>query len=313
MATFNPDQSLLPSVGGSITPMSGGGQEGGRQDAAKGALLLESSLSDYSESVSMRKALRIIAPTYFADKDLENESTRMEILETAEKSESKIESEVLNFVKGFPRNTKTTKLVSEKAGLIENTSKAMIDVMTYISNKTIDDKNIVISLDKDSLVITMKIPPPVEPKPEEKPKEKPKEKPRQKPKEKPQEKPQEGKETTTNIPKPKKKLLEGSLEGIDRDALWKNVKSPINPGPQDGIVYSAPDSFFQTIEPIIKDIKITTVDELEKAIREAPYSTEKDKQNKTIPVGLKKDNVLKAYKTTIITRITNWISKQKKA
>jgi outer membrane biosynthesis protein TonB len=177
--------------------MSGGGQEGGRQDAAKGALLLESSLSDYSESVTMRKALRIIAPTYFADKDLENESTLMEILETAEKSESTIESEVLNFVKGFPRNTKTTKLVSEKAGLIENTSKAMIDVMTYISNKTIDDKNIVISLDKDKLVITMKIPPPAEPKPEEKPKEKPRQKPK--------EKPQEGKETTTNIPKPKPK------------------------------------------------------------------------------------------------------------
>ena len=65
-------------------------------------------------------------------------------------------------------------------------------------------------------------------------------------------------------------------------------------------------------KPIIKKTEIKTLAELEKAIREAPYSTEKDKQNKTIPVGLKKDNVLKAYKTTIITRITNWISKQKK-
>jgi len=306
MATFNPDQSLLPSVGGSITPMSGGGQEGGRQDAAKGALLLESSLSDYSESVSMRKALRIIAPTYFADKDLENESTRMEILETAEKSESKIESEVLNFVKGFPRNTKTTKLVSEKTGLIENTSKAMIDVMTYISNKTIDDKNIVISLNKDSLVITMTIPPPAEPKPEEKPKEKP----QQKPKEKPQETPQESKKPNTSIPKPKqkKKPLEGSLEGIDRDALWKNIKSPINPGAPDRTVYSAPDSFFTTMEPIVKDIKITTVDELVKAITDVPYTTDKDKENKPIPEANNvRANILKSYKSTISSRITSYL------
>jgi hypothetical protein len=287
--------------------MSGGGQEGGRQDAAKGALLLESSLSDYSESVSMRKALRIIAPTYFADKDLENESTLMEILETAEKGESTIESEVLNFVKGFPRNRKTTKLVSEKAGLIENTSKAMIDVMTYISNKTIDDKNIVISLDKDKLVITMTIPPPMEPKPEEKPKEKP----QQKPKEKPKETPQESKEITTNIPKPKpkvKKPLEGSLEGIDRDALWKNVNSPINPGAPDRTVYSAPPSFFTTMEPIIKDIKIATVDELVKAITDVPYSTDKDKTNRTIPEANNvRANILKAYKTTISSRITAYL------
>jgi hypothetical protein len=271
-------------------------------------LLLESKLEDYVESALMRTVLPILAPKYFADKDFEKSLPEGDFTKAAAHAEeAKIEQEVLDFVKKFPRDKKTTKIVSEKLGVIENSSESMINVLNYINSQITDDKNIVVSLNKNTLVVTMKIPAPPEPKVEEPIVEETTETSTEKPKEKQNEKQKE-----TPKEKPKGPPPEGSLEGIDREALWKNIKGPINPGPQDGIVYSAPDSFFTTIEPIIKKTEIKTLAELEKAIREAPYSTEKDKQNKTIPVGLKKDNVLKAYKSTIITRIKNWISKQKK-
>jgi len=321
MATFDPDQSLLPSVGGSITPMSGGGvieelQEGGRVTET-GPLLLESPLEAYIESALMRKVLPIIASKYFADKDVESDIPENIFTQAAaDEAEAKIEQEVLDFVKAFPRNKKTTKIVSEKLGVIENSSESMIKVLNYINSQITDDKNIVVSLNKNTLVVTMKIPAPPEPKVEE-PKKEPEEEPEE---ESEEEKPKGGKETTSEISKKKSKgpPPEGSLEGIDREALWNGIKGRrISPGPQDpknptsGITYPAPTSFFTEIEKIIKDNKITTLAELKKAITESSYTTDKDKDNKVIP-GNVKNNVLKGYKSTVITYIDKGIEKQKK-
>jgi hypothetical protein len=326
MATFDPDQSLLPSVGGSITPMSGGGQEGGRQDPEKGLLLLESKLDDYRESTNMRKALSILAPTYFTNKNMEDSATLDRVFKEAEANESKIESEVLNFVKGFPRNKKTTKIVSEKVGPIENSSKAMIDVMTYISSQTTDDKNIVISLNKDTLVITMTIPPPPEPqeKPQEKPKEKPEEKPQEKPEEKPKEKPKE--KEPTKDKEANTSSIDIPLDEPTRKSIWSKLPTGTIFYMLKNVNYRAPPQFVDAIKAIFMDLNIKTLKGMSDAIQASSYNlddalivdtekTEKEKKNIYKPTKLPpegKDVTLKAWKTNIWTRLKGIIEKSKK-
>ena len=69
MEGFNPDQSLIPSVGGSITPMSGGGQTGGEQNTdpmkLDGYNIVGLEEATFKSS-AMQSVLKQLAPSIFA-------------------------------------------------------------------------------------------------------------------------------------------------------------------------------------------------------------------------------------------------------
>jgi hypothetical protein len=316
MATFDPNQSLLPSVGGSITPMSGGGiQEGGRQDAAKGALLLEGSLNEYNESANMRKALYKIAPTYFADKKLEDATARSDVFKEAEKNEAKIEIEALKFLKTVDRKKKVMKIVTDKLGAIESTSQSMIDVLTYINSQTVDDQKIRITLTNDTLVYTMTISAPPEVKEEEKkgseePEEEEEESEKEgseggKPKEEGESKEEGGSKEVTassssNIP----------LDDATRQQIWwqsvENSKVNIF-----GMGFKPPPAFLNRIKSIFMDSNIKTLGAMEKAIKDASYTSDDalDKAGKSTKLPASKKNfIIGGWKGIINTLIKKAIA-----
>jgi len=68
MEGFNPDQSLIPSVGGSITPMSGGGQIGGEQNnPGTEQYNIVGMDQDRFKSPDIQSILKQLAPTIFTD------------------------------------------------------------------------------------------------------------------------------------------------------------------------------------------------------------------------------------------------------
>ena len=67
MEGFNPDQSLIPSVGGSITPMSGGGQRGGEPNppGTDGHNIVGLDVEGFKQD-TMGTIFKLLAPTIFS-------------------------------------------------------------------------------------------------------------------------------------------------------------------------------------------------------------------------------------------------------
>jgi hypothetical protein len=163
MATFNPDQSLLPSVGGSITPMSGGGdQKGGKKQADGSYLLLEANQAKYTSSKSMMKGLAKMAPKYFKNKaDIPTIKATIDSLfefgNAFDTNELKIKNEIVNFVSKIPSKKKNIFIDPEKKGSIENTSESQSKVMKYIASRKVDIDKMTMTLDENTLVIKYQI------------------------------------------------------------------------------------------------------------------------------------------------------------
>ena len=137
MATFNPNQSLLPSVGGSITPMSGGGaslQEGGEVKAGGSRVLLDAELAKYTGNESiMRTALKKMAPEYFKNDNIQKDITDLfEMTTDFNANELKIKKEVLNYIPNISSKKIKRVFAPEKKGSIENTPESQLKLLTYI-------------------------------------------------------------------------------------------------------------------------------------------------------------------------------------
>ena len=155
MNSFDPNQSLLPSVGGSITPMSGGGKQG------DGYVLLEAKKADYTDNESMRASLSKMAPGYFKNTDIQKDIDKLfENGGTFEANELAIKKEVLNYVATLPSKTVNRFIEPEKKGSIENTPESQLKLMTYIASCKIDVDKMKITLNANELVISYTIPGP---------------------------------------------------------------------------------------------------------------------------------------------------------
>jgi len=165
MATFDPDQSLLPSVGGSITPMSGGGtphQEGGEKKSDGTYLLLEATLADYNANQTMMSGIAKMAPVYFKNKTDTNElkgiiGKLFEGGNTFDANELKIKQEILQYVAKMPLNNVKRLIDPEKKGSIENTRESQLKVANYIASRKVDVAQMKMTLNANTLVIKYEI------------------------------------------------------------------------------------------------------------------------------------------------------------
>jgi len=153
MQGYNPDTSMVPSVGGAITPMSGGGQEGGLIDADGQDKVLKAGLVEYENNPEMVQALQTLAPTevgsltigdYFEKKraPADDEALKREILGT-----------IIN-----PQYLKDMQFVVESKkdnGITEANIQAVI---THLSNQSFDISKIIFSLNSTGLHIEMEVP-----------------------------------------------------------------------------------------------------------------------------------------------------------
>ena len=154
MQGHNPDASLLPSVGGAITPMSGGGQEGGLQETSGRVHILETELTEYESKPEMVRALQTLAPVevgslsikdYFEKKGTapkDDEALKREIMETILKPE-------------YVKNMKFLIESNKDNGITDANIQAVI---THLSKQSLDISTVIFSLDSTGLSIEISVP-----------------------------------------------------------------------------------------------------------------------------------------------------------
>lgn len=153
MEGHNPDASLLPSVGGTITPMSGGGLEGGFQETSGRQQILETELAEYESHPEMVQALQTLAPTevgslsikeYFEKKGTgpkDDEALKREIMATIQKPE-------------FIKDIKFVIESKKNDGITEANIQA---VLAHLSKQSLDISTALFSLDPTGLSIEIPI------------------------------------------------------------------------------------------------------------------------------------------------------------
>jgi hypothetical protein len=154
MQGHNPDASLLPSVGGTITPMSGGGMVGGVQDATGNQTVLEVPLSVYTENPDLVSALRTLAPKHFDSETIEK---YFESKGSKPEDDQALKEEILATVLMPDLLQKAEKTIeSNKTGAITPTN--IQDVLAYLSKQQIDVSKIKLILSSAGLDIEIMIP-----------------------------------------------------------------------------------------------------------------------------------------------------------
>ena len=153
MNGHNPDASLLPSVGGAIAPMSGGGQEGGLVDANGQSQVLQVGLVGYENNPEMVQALQTLAPTEVGSRTIRDYFEK----KGSPSDDEALKREILGTIIR-PQYLKDMQFVIESKkdnGITEANIQAVI---THLSNQSFDISKIVFSLDSTGLHIEMEVP-----------------------------------------------------------------------------------------------------------------------------------------------------------
>ena len=154
MQGHNPDASLLPSVGGTITPMSGGGMSGGVQDAKGNLTVLEAPLAAYTGNPDLVTALRTLAPRHVGSETIEK---YFELKGSDPKDDIELKEEILATVLTPDLIQKAQRTVtSNKTGAITTTN--IENVLAYLSKQQIDVSKIKFILGLEGLDIEIIIP-----------------------------------------------------------------------------------------------------------------------------------------------------------
>jgi hypothetical protein len=154
MQGHNPDASLLPSVGGAITPMSGGGMVGGVLDIKGNQTVLEVSLNDYKANPDLVSALKTLAPSHFNAPTID---LYFEQKATSPEDDRLLKEEILAKVLTPDFIDKADRTVeSNKTGAITPTN--MENVLAYLSSQQIDVSKIKCILHSGGLDIEILVP-----------------------------------------------------------------------------------------------------------------------------------------------------------
>lgn len=154
MEGHNPDASLLPSVGGAITPMSGGGMQEGGLLGTNGQQVLEVVLSEYESHPEMVQALQTLAPAEVGSRSIKE---YFEQKGTTPKDDEALKREIMGTILK-PDYVKDMKCVIESNKNDGITEANLQAVLQHLSNQSLDISTIVFSLDPTGLNIEMKIP-----------------------------------------------------------------------------------------------------------------------------------------------------------
>jgi hypothetical protein len=147
MEGFNPDQSLIPSVGGSITAMSGGGgQEGGELGTDGKAAILELNETDFKGPL-YTSVLKKLAPSL----ESVNFTQYWETEGSSNKKNESLKQEVLNSV--LANHTNDMEITIESDSPIGITEAQIQEVLESL-NVPIDIDKVKIRLAQDGLTIT---------------------------------------------------------------------------------------------------------------------------------------------------------------
>ena len=125
MEQFNPDQSLIPAVGGSITPMSGGGSLSFDQMGGAGETLFDQKVEFFNET--QIKALIKLAPVTCKNTTPDNFSENF--INLSEK-EYQIKKEIHTSIHNIPKTISITSAKKPTLG-----PKGMKEIMEYLSNR----------------------------------------------------------------------------------------------------------------------------------------------------------------------------------
>jgi hypothetical protein len=150
MEGFNPDQSLLPSVGGNITPMSGGGQEGGLTVAGVTSILGLNE-TDFKKPEN-EAVLKAIAPNQIGTTSI---NAYWDTKKDSAEDDEVLKRNILDTILSTPDYIEKLKfLIESETPLKDEEMPAIVESL----KTSIDLKNVTITLNDTELKVVIKMP-----------------------------------------------------------------------------------------------------------------------------------------------------------